>query len=244
MAQSNSPARRRAEVCGYIRVSTDRQAESGLSLTAQRDQVRTQAAALAQRLHLRIGKIHEERGVSASKHPLLLRPAGSQLDEARQAGDHVVIAKLDRAFRSVRDCIVTCERWTERGVTIHILDIGMETSTPTGRLMLGLLSAIAQWEAARMGERIREAAAVRRSRGLSTNGHRRLGYRVARACRLVPWPEERAIAARIVRLRAAKKSCKAIAALLHTARVKRPSGGSWDGQSVWRLHAAAKAKWP
>lgn len=242
---SPSPPGRQPVIYGYTRVSTERQADSGLSLDAQRERIEEAQRRLARQHQATVGAIYADPGVSATRHALISRPQGGQLDARLLAGDHVVIAKLDRAFRSQRDCVVTCERWMQRGVSVHMLDISVDTDTATGQVLIGILSVIAQWEATRIGERNREAKAAMRARGLSSNGARRLGYHLRRGGRLRPHQQERQIAQRIRRLRRNGHSWPTIAARLDAAGVKRPGGQKhWTPQAVSRLHEALEAGWP
>lgn len=229
---------------GYIRVSSDHQADSGLGLKAQTDQIRDAFRRLVSRYKLRVAEIISDPAISATRRPLLMRDGGKRLDSLLQAGDHLVIAKLDRAFRSQRDCVLTCEAWIDRGVVIHFLDIGVGTDTPMGRMMMGILSTVAQWESARIGERIRDAKAAQRSTGHTTNGQRVLGYRVLRG-KLVPFPAERRLGTRAALWRSKGKLLREIAELFNRQKIKRPlSRAKWNPQSINRLIERHKAGWP
>lgn len=235
----------RGTVYGYARVSTTQQAESGLSLEAQRERIADERRRLCKSKKLAAGKTYSDAGVSATRYGMLARPAGGQLDSVLRPGDHVIIAKLDRGFRSTRDCVVTLERWTDRGVTTHLLDLGVSTDTPLGRMLIGILSTIAQWEASRIGERNRDKAAAMKARGLACNGHRRLGYRLAAGGRLVPAPAERKLGRRIVRWRDRSEMLwQEIVDRLRRERARRPNGRSWTPQAVHRLYHACRAGWP
>jgi len=91
---------------GYVRVSTDKQAERGLGLEAQRQRIR----AYCEMKGLHLTTIFEDPGLSGGK-PLGSRSAGGRLlAEARRIKPVVVVAKLDRLFRSVADAAQTiCE---------------------------------------------------------------------------------------------------------------------------------------
>ena len=86
------------EAIGYVRVSSEEQAESGLGLEAQRQLI----IAFCDMKELRLAEVYEDAGVSGGK-PLSSRPAGSRLINAARRGKDVVVAKLDRLFRSVAD---------------------------------------------------------------------------------------------------------------------------------------------
>jgi putative DNA-invertase from lambdoid prophage Rac len=118
------------------------------------------------------------RGLVAIKE-LRLRPQGSWLDRTLQRGDAVIIPKLDRGFRNTQDMLNTLEVWERRGVTVHLLDCQVDTSTASGRLFMTMLAAIAEFERSRIIERIREKANLRKSMGLTGNGMAPYGFKKA-----------------------------------------------------------------
>jgi len=80
-------------------------------------------------------------------------------------GDTLVVTKLDRLARSVPDLVKITERLEEKGASLRILDMNLDTNTPTGRLMLNLVGSIAQFEREIMLERQREGIAKAKSEG-------------------------------------------------------------------------------
>src|SRR5690606_13852667 len=74
-------------------------------------------------------------------------------------GDIFVVTKLDRLARSMRDLVRIVERLQTKNVPLRILDMNLDTSTPTGTLMLNVLGAVAEFERAIMLERQREGIA-------------------------------------------------------------------------------------
>ena len=77
------------------------------------------------------------------------------LDYARD-GDVLVVTKLDRLARSIRDLCGIVDRLTAKGVSLRILGMGLDTATANGRLMLNVLGSVAQFEREVMLERQRE----------------------------------------------------------------------------------------
>jgi DNA invertase Pin-like site-specific DNA recombinase len=86
------------------------------------------------------------------------------IDFARD-GDVLVVTKLDRLARSVSDLGALVSRLEAKGVSLRVLAMGMDTGTPTGRLMLNLLGSIAQFEREVMLERQREGIAKAKGEG-------------------------------------------------------------------------------
>ncbi|CAA2145611.1 recombinase family protein [Methylobacterium bullatum] len=86
------------------------------------------------------------------------------LDFARE-GDTLVVTKLDRLARSVTHLGTILDTLSAKGVALRILDLGVDTSTPTGKLVLHVLGGIAQFEREIMLERQREGIAKAKAAG-------------------------------------------------------------------------------
>ena len=106
-------------------------------------------------------KLFEEQLSSvAVKRPELERA----LDYVRE-GDTLVVTKLDRLARSVADLVSITKTLREKGVALRILSMNLDTTTPTGKLMLNLLGSIAEFERELMLERQREGIAKAKADG-------------------------------------------------------------------------------
>ncbi len=126
----------------YIRVSTDFQAEEGYSIDAQKEQL----AAYCTMKGIKNYEFFVDGGWSGSN---LERPEIQRLINACEQGNisHVVVFKLDRLSRSQKDTLYLIEDvFNPNDVDFVSLNESMDTSTPMGRLMLGILSAFAQLE--------------------------------------------------------------------------------------------------
>ncbi len=231
-------------IYGYTRVSTERQADSGLSLDAQEAAIKGRITELSQVHSAKPGRVYRDGGVSATKIPFRARPKGGELFKRAKRGDHIVIAKLDRGFRSVKDCLLTLEDLQRRGVTVHLMDMQIDTSSTVGQLLIGILSTIAQWEATRIGDRIRDAFGRRREVDptVTLNGARVIGYSLADG-KYSPHHEERAAGALAADLRAQGKSLPEIVESL-SGRFQRPNGRTWTVQAVKRLIERHRSGWP
>jgi DNA invertase Pin-like site-specific DNA recombinase len=109
-----------------------------------------------------------DHGVSGAKDR---RPALDQLvaDVRRHQVQAVICWRLDRLGRSLRHLVLLLDDWHSRGIAFVTLGEGIDTSTPAGRLVAGVLGSIAEFERARIQERIRAGLARVRAEG------RRLG---------------------------------------------------------------------
>jgi DNA invertase Pin-like site-specific DNA recombinase len=88
------------------------------------------------------------------------------LDYLREGdGDVFVVTKLDRFARSLDDAIKLERRISAKGASLKILALGIDTSTPTGRLMFNMLGSVAQFEREIMLDRQREGIAVAKAAG-------------------------------------------------------------------------------
>lgn len=159
-------------VFGYLRVSTMRQAEDGLSIEVQEQQIE----AYAKINNLAVNVWLRDRGVSGSTE-LLEREAGSRLLEA-QSGDVIICSKLDRMFRSAKNALNVLEALKNKGVSLHFIDLGGSVSNGIGQLTFTILSAVAEQERGRIRERISEAKARQRSEGHYQGGRVAFGYKL------------------------------------------------------------------
>ncbi|MBP2301554.1 recombinase family protein [Azospirillum picis] len=160
-------------VYAYTRVSTDRQASEGESLSVQRRMI----DGYAQMHGLTIAHVYEERGVSGSK-PLAERPEGRALLEVLVTGDIVIAAKLDRVFRSAVDALSVLADLRAKGVSLHLIDLGGDTAGPMGKLMFTMASAFAEAERDRIRERIRDVKRDQKARGRYLGGKAPVGATV------------------------------------------------------------------
>ena len=103
---------------------------------------------------------HEELSSVAIKRPQL----EAALDYVRE-GDTLIVTKPDRLARSTLDLLQIAKGLEEKGVTLRILSLDLNTSTPTGKLMLTVLSGIATFERDLMLERQREGIAKAKADG-------------------------------------------------------------------------------
>jgi DNA invertase Pin-like site-specific DNA recombinase len=100
------------------------------------------------------------------------RPKLVAVLEALRPGDTLVVVRLDRLARNLRELLEITHDLGQRGIHLQVLQQGIDTSTPTGRLMLQLLGAIAEFERDLGSERLAESIRHRRANGGDLGGRR------------------------------------------------------------------------
>lgn len=143
---------------GYARVSTKAQ-----DLTAQRE------ALLA--LGVEAERIYVDHGLTGTNRE---RPGLREAIAACRAGDVLVVTKLDRLARSVRDAHTITEELTERSVKLQLGSSVHDPADPVGKLLFSALAMVAEFEADLIRARTREGMAVARERGRLRGGKPKL----------------------------------------------------------------------
>ncbi len=92
------------------------------------------------------------------------RPAFSELLQVLNKNDTLVVTKLDRFARSTVDGISTIKQLFEKGVKVHVLNMGLVEDTPTGRLIFNVMSAFAEFERDMIVERTQEGKQIAKQR--------------------------------------------------------------------------------
>lgn len=216
-------------VLGYARVSTDQQADRGISLDAQQARIR----ALATVHELDIGETFIDSASASS----LRRPELARLLAAVDAGRvrTVIVAKLDRLTRSVRDLADLLDRFERHDVALLSVAESLDTRSAAGRLVLNVMVSVGQWEREAIGERTREALRYKRGRGERT-GNLPFGFALAAdGVHLVPHRDERRTLALARKLRAAGLRLDDIADRLNKIGFRTRSGGAFHKMAVSRM---------
>lgn len=130
----------------------------GYARTSTLEQLAGLDAQIRDLMALGVERIFQEQTSSVGPRP--------QLEEAlrfARAGDTVVVTKLDRLARSVVHLGQLLEALEAKGIALRILNLGVDTSTPTGKLILNVMGGVAQFEREMMLERQREG--IQRAKG-------------------------------------------------------------------------------
>ena len=212
---------------GYVRVSTDKQVDHGVSLEAQVDKIE----AYCEMHDLELLEILEDRGISGKS--VAGRPAMKKLINLARKGamDAVVTCKLDRMFRSVVDAITIIPELQALGVATHIMDMGgmsLDTSTPMGGFCLTMCAAFGELERKQIGERTRNALRHKRDHGQRHSNIPPYGWRYEDGERVVD-ADEHNVLRRIFELHRDGLSAPKIATYLTDMGVLTRSG-----KRVWQ----------
>lgn len=133
-------------IYGYCRVSTKGQAKDGNSLEAQQAAVKEAGAV----------EIYTDAFTGTKAH----RPELDKLLNVISEDDTLIVTKLDRIARSATQGIELIQNLLDKGVTVHILNMGKLDNTPTGKLIRNILLSFAEFERDMIVERTSEGKAI------------------------------------------------------------------------------------
>jgi len=216
---------------GYIRVSSIMQT-LGTSLTEQQRQI--EAYATLKNIDL-LGVIVDP--AIKGEIPIHLRPQGRLLVEAIDNGSIscVIVTRLDRAFRSARDCLNKIEEWEKKNIALHILNVAgqtIDTSTPMGKFFITIMAGAAELEKNLIKERCSNGREARRIEGKVIGGLP-FGYDLdVDGKTLIPNTHEQSILQIIRDLRADGLTLMAIANELNNRGYVTKKGASWNHGTV------------
>ncbi len=145
---------------GYCRVSTDEQGESGLGLEWQHGVIETEVA----RRGWTLERIYSD--VASGKSLRRRHEMQDALTTLALGGaDVLIVAKLDRLSRSVSDFAAILAQSHEQGWSLDVCDLGVDTTSPGGKMVAQIMMVLAEWEREMIGERTKNALQVARARG-------------------------------------------------------------------------------
>lgn len=228
---------------GYVRVSTDEQAEEGTSIETQIQQLKSYAAAFG--CSLSDADMYVDDGWSGKD---LDRPAMARLRADAAAGrvDCVLVTKLDRFSRSLRDTVNLClgewqdEAAPERRVILKSISEPFDTHTDFGRMVFGLLAMFAEFERRRIADRTWSGKTTRARAGRNAGHRPPYGFALVpaadgRASQFAVLPEEAVVIRRICDLYLAGFGDMQIARRLNEEGLRYRGGGLWQAQQVARI---------
>lgn len=216
-------------VIGYTRCSTQEQADSGLGIEAQESTIKR---AWKERREAVVDPIaitwYSDPGVSGST-PWEERPGlYAAIQRLNKEGGTLMVAKLDRLSRSLQDFADIMALSQKHKWSLVALDLGVDTSTPVGEMVAGIMASISQFERKLIGQRTKEALAAKKERGEKVGRTSLVTEEVLQNIRY--WR------------RSPKVSFEVIAGKLNDAGVPPPQihGQKWYGSSVRAVLKAAQ----
>lgn len=210
---------------GYIRVSTEEQSTTGVSLDAQKAKLEAYAALYDIEL---IG-IEVDAGVSAKTLDRAgLQSALAKLDAG--VADALIVVKLDRLTRRVADLDTLIERYFGSRFTLMSVSEQIDTSSAAGRLVLNVLTSVAQWERETTSERTKTALQHKKAQGQHV-GSAGFGFQMIEK-KLTKVQTEHETIAVIQEMKSKGHTLQAIADHLNANGYQTQRGGKWHPTTV------------
>lgn len=213
---------------GYVRVSTQGQAEDGVSLDAQEAKLRAWAE-----LNGADVVIFRDEGLSGkrSDNRLGLQAA---LDAVGK-GDALVVYSLSRLSRSTRDTLAIADALAKKQADLVSLSEKIDTTSACGKMVFRLLAVLSEFERDQISDRTKAALQFKRSQGEKTGGDIPYGFTVADG-RLVKAPGEQDTIRMIADMKAAGYSLRDICRKLEAqGRHTKTGKAAWHPQSVKQI---------
>lgn len=223
---------------GYIRVSTDQQAEHGVSIDAQQAAITAYCAMRG----LELVDVVIDAGISGGT-PLAERTGGKRIAAAIKGKQvqAIVAYKLDRIFRDASDCLAVTSLWDKANVSMHLIDMGgqsIDTATAMGRFFLTVMAGAAELEKNLIGERTAAAMQHKKNQGQRV-GAIPYGYTLSSDGKtLTPNAAEQKVIAAIQELKVGGLSLRAIAKELAARGYAARNGNVFQPTQINRLIAA------
>jgi DNA invertase Pin-like site-specific DNA recombinase len=221
----------------YIRVSSKRQVDEGVSMEAQKRRILEYARFKG--LNLADDDIIIEEGVSGGI-PIWERPRGRLLKQKLSTGQYanLISMKIDRMFRMTTDMLNTIDELADAGISIHIVDMNgeaLDTSTSMGRFFLTVMGAMAEMERGLISERTQEG--MNQLKATHQKFTQSLyGWNVKEDGSLYPnWNEQDVIDYMYWQIDVNGMSASAVARNLNKLNIKGKRGGKWYSSGLIRV---------
>ena len=231
-------------IYAYVRASTDKQENSP---DCQKDRIKDY---LTGRGIGAVDAFYTDTAVSG-KTPIDTRPAGCELFKHLRRGDHLVVTKIDRAFRSTADCAIKIDTLHRMGVRLHIVDFmgdSIDIGSPQGRMFIHIVAAFAEYEREMISQRTKEGLAHRKKKGVAHSRFPGYGFKWEKRWIdgkltkiAVRDDEEREVMGSIVvwRIQNNLSWDEIRQHLVYTLKIKTKEGTDWD---LNRIRRACKAE--
>lgn len=218
----------------YVRVSTGKQRDEGVSIDMQIAKLKAYAMAH----DLTIVAVY---GDAVSAKDIKSRPgmqAVLTLAQSKRIAC-VLVFKLDRAFRNTVEALETAKTLDKAGVALHSLSENLDTKSAIGEFTYTLMASLAQMERKTIAERTSAAMQHMKSEGMYTGGQASYGYSVDHDGALVKNSKEMVIVEKIRSLRADGVSYRKIIEALDSLNLKTRKGTKFQLAQIQRIVKAA-----
>ncbi|MBW3493218.1 recombinase family protein [Bacillus sp. FDAARGOS_1420] len=212
----------------YRRVSTDMQAEKGSSLEAQKE--RLCAFAISQGWEVASDYIDDGYSAKDMNRPALQRMLSNMREKQF---DIILVYKLDRLCRSVRDLNDMIKEFEKYQVKFKSSTESLDTTTATGRMMINIIGTLAQWEREQTAERVSMILNERSKKGLWNGGPMPYGYLLKDSVVTVIKEEEKIV--QFCFNKAITHGAQAIAKILNEQGYRTRDGHKWLMRSILRM---------
>lgn len=222
------------KLVGYVRVSSKNQ-EDNTSLEDQKRRIRAYCEAFQHELIA----IYEEVESGAAMDT---RPQFNQaMESVKTSADGIVAIKLDRIARNCKDVLTLVEDVLQpANKALVLLDLNVDTSTPTGKMILTMMAAVAELEKAQINERCRNGKKAKAANGGYVHGSPAYGFQ-AQDKGLAAKDSEQQVIEVIRRHRKSGKSYAEVAEYLNSQSIPTKRGSQWSAMQIKRVCDRLKA---
>jgi site-specific DNA recombinase len=222
---------------GYCRVSTEDQAQFGVSLKSQAEKIQQYSALYG----FEVTEIITDAGISAKSFN---RPGVQRVLSMmkQKAVDAVIVAKLDRLTRSVRDLADIIDLSNKKGVALISVNEHIDTGSAAGRMIVNMMGVISQWEREAIGERTKTAIQYKKARGEAYSSRYALYGYEKHDGRLVPVPYEQDTISLIMSMKGSLTFAEICRALSRQGIRTRGGAVKWFSKVVRKIILDAPAR--
>lgn len=213
---------------GYVRVSSASQ-EDNTSLREQERRIKSYCDAFGHKLTTIFQEVGSGKSMSDRPH---FQAAISALNDG---ADGIIALKLDRIARSCRDVLVLVEDTLgPNNKALILLDLNVDTSTPTGKMVLTVMGAVAELERSQINDRTQGGRRAKAAAGGYAYGAPGYGLRSDGGV-LIPIPEQQQVIRTIIDKRATGLSYQKIADYLNQEGITTKRRCRWNSIQVQRV---------
>jgi len=214
---------------GYIRVSTEEQQKSGLSLEAQAQKIEN----YCKTYDLNLLHIYQDTATARNLKRPGLKSLLKDFDDGK--ADSLVISKLDRLTRNINDLQKLLKTYFKESFTLHSVSEHIDTDSATGKMILNIMISISEWEVDIISERTKQALKAKQQRGERT-GSIPYGYNLAPDGKtLLKNRKEQKVIKKMQRLRALNLGYYSIANTLNADGLTTKQGKLWNQSNVSKV---------